>query len=351
MDGIWGHMFTERGDTAWHALAETRLDADTNYTATHAMQVVGADFDIVCRDLFYTDGNGNTIPTDRVAITRPAMMGQPEQLFGYASNKYRPLQNRELSALMDKLTDEFHLETYGVLDEGRRTFLTLAAGSVEVAGDELKQYLFAYNTHDGGSAFKINLTPVRVVCANTCITGLRDATVTADVIHTQRVLEEARFAIDIVAALRRAQDTVIQRLGALAKIHISYDQLKYVLEHVYPEREDSRSAGALASARAGTITLADEQVAKLANKEIDVERDRKRALQNRLAVAERYTVFNDTYTKNAKTGWALYQAITEMETHRAGGTEIEAAKSILFGGDRSQRMATAFRTISQLQTA
>src|SRR5678816_1466081 len=168
--------FVERNGYAWHGIATARLDGDSNRTATHALEMAEGDYGVISQPLYYPDDDtGEWIKTSRVALIRPAWKGEPKEILGWASDEYRPLQNGELCRLLDPLTADWPLETLGILGKGETIFATLDAGTTTIGGDDIKQFMFAYNSHDGNSAFKINITPIRVVCQNTCITGLRQA--------------------------------------------------------------------------------------------------------------------------------------------------------------------------------
>lgn len=337
---IFDNRFAERNGHAWWSSDTKRLE-DQDNKATTAIRVAGIDYGVVKRPLFYYDAHGNPRTTDHVAIERPAFDGVEAAVLGIATSAYEPLQNGELAEMLDPLTDEWPCETVGALGRGETVFITLDAGTSEVGGDEIRQYLFAYNSHDGSSAFKINVTPVRVVCQNTCITGLRSASVTASINHTAKIRVEAQFAIDLVAQIRRAQDDTLSALRRLTKIRISEAQLSRLAAAVYPERTGGYKVAQYEAAASGEIELDDEKLAELVGAKLNVARDNKRAIELQLALRDRYEVFGEQRPEHRGTAWAAYNAVTEMESWRAGGNDKQLAKSVLLG-ERGARMAKAF---------
>ena len=337
------NRFAERNGHAWWSANTKRLE-DQDNKATTAIRVAGIDYGVIKRQLFYHNERGILTPTAQYAIERPAFDGLEAAVLGFAGEEYQPLQNGELAEMLDPLTDEWPTETAGALGKGETVFITLNAGVAEVGGDEIRQYLFAYNSHDGNSAFKINVTPVRVVCENTCITGLKQASVTASITHTRKIRQEAQFAIDLVAQIRKAQDDTLSALRGLTKIRINEAQVSRLAAAVYPERTGGYKVKQFEAAQAGEIELDDDRLAELVGAKLNVARDNKRAIELQLALHDRYEVFCEDRPEYRGTAWAAYNAVTEMESWRAGGTDAQLAKSVLLG-ERGARMATAYREL------
>src|SRR6202008_2286584 len=96
-------------------------------------------------------------------------------VLGVVGSKYEPVQNEESCALLNALTDESGavFETAGALRGGRETFITLRLpGSMTFDGIDGSKarpvfMLAALNSHDGSSKFRMLVTPIRIVCANT----------------------------------------------------------------------------------------------------------------------------------------------------------------------------------------
>jgi len=93
-------------------------------------------------------------------------------VLGVVGSKYEPVQNEASCELLDAITDESgaHFETAGALRGGRETFITMKLPNTMVfdgSQDRTEFYLAALNSHDGSSAWRGLITPVRIVCANT----------------------------------------------------------------------------------------------------------------------------------------------------------------------------------------
>src|SRR3546814_11921027 len=78
-------------------------------------------------------------------------------------------------------------DTAGSLRVGRQVFITMQLpNSLTIGGtDRVDLNIAALNSHDGSSAFRILVTPVRVVCANTQSAALRNHESSFSLRHTR----------------------------------------------------------------------------------------------------------------------------------------------------------------------
>lgn len=345
----YGDRMAFRDAPAWHSLGTVFTDSPT---ATEALRRARLGYDVERVPLYIRDqedvASGRFVETEQIALYRHAWDGTPGTILGYATKGYYPLQNHELARMLDPLTREWPLETIGALGNGETIFVTLDAGTSEVGGDEVKQYLFAYNEHTGGSAFRIMVTPVRVVCANTCYTGIKRATITAAVRHTREIVSQAAFAVDLIAQLRSSQDDVIAGLRGLTKIKVDYAQVKRIIETVYTERDEPDDLDLLAQAEAGTITLTDAQLLRLDGKRAAVDAANRSAKKLQVLALEQLEEFHESRPEYKWTAWAVYNAVTATASWRRGGTDQSRVKSSVMGGPRSQEMEVAYRELSAL---
>lgn len=123
-------------------------------------------FEMEARDLWYVDAKGQYRQAPAVALVR----ADTRELFGTASDKYRPLQQTHLYRLaLAAWGPERVVETVGTLKGGRRSWIQVLAEQPadEVAGDEFKRYSTLATGHDGGYASRYADVATRIVCANT----------------------------------------------------------------------------------------------------------------------------------------------------------------------------------------
>ena len=106
----------------------------------------------------------------------------------WSATGYRPLQNEEHCDFLNHLADASGaiFDTAGSLRGGRQVFVTMRLPETVLVGgvDELDLNIAALNSHDGNSAFRLLVTPVRVVCANTQAAALRHHVASVSIRHT-----------------------------------------------------------------------------------------------------------------------------------------------------------------------
>lgn len=199
---------TARTD-AWHRLGTTLPETFTAEEAMNHAHLGG--WHVRKEPLQTTVMNESGVTTldvpGRFATVRDnPFTGSPDFL-GVVGNWYEPIQNEEHCDLLNTLVDEggAHFETAGSLKNGREVFVTMKLPKhIKVGGtDEVETYIAALNSHDGTSAFRLLVTPVRIVCANTQAAALSAAKSQFTIRHTTSVksnLQQAREALGMTFA-------------------------------------------------------------------------------------------------------------------------------------------------------
>ena len=129
-----------------------------------------------------------TIPAPGYATVRDnPFTGRPEAL-GVVGDLYTPMQNEDHVTFLNSLADESGVifDTAGSLNGGRQVFITMRLpDTMKIGGtDRVDLNIAALNSHDGSSPFRILVTPIRVVCANTQAAAIRDHLSSFAVRHT-----------------------------------------------------------------------------------------------------------------------------------------------------------------------
>jgi phage/plasmid-like protein (TIGR03299 family) len=204
--------FASAREHAWHRLGIVVEEAMTAEEALRAAHL--ADWNVRKLPLQATqepliDEHGVTerapidVP-DRYATVRTNPVTGCTDYLGVVGGSYTPIQNEDHAELLDTLIGESgaHFETAGALRGGRETFLSLKLPrSLDISGDRTDCYVVALNSHDGSSAFRLLVTPVRVVCANTQAFALKRAKASFSIRHTtnaKSAISEARRALGLV---------------------------------------------------------------------------------------------------------------------------------------------------------
>ena len=282
--------FVSARQHAWHRLG-TVLPAE--FTAAQAMEHARLGWWNVRKEhlqaVVVTEDGVSTIdvPDSYATVRTNPITGQPEAL-GVVGPSYVPIQNEEHCDLLDALVDESgaHFETAGSLKGGRQVFITMKLpDTMQVGGlDAVDTYLTACNSHDGSMAFRLMVTPVRVVCANTLAAAIRRARASFSIHHTtgaRSQIQAAREALGLTFRYMGEFQTEAERMLDTA---MSDAQFTALVRELWPVRED----------------------ASLRTRNSTARRD-----------SELTYLWHDADTNQAirDTRWAAYQAVTEYLDH------------------------------------
>lgn len=290
---------------AWHKLGQT---VDHNMTALEVMTEAHlAGWNVRKRPLF-TSSNGEMIELDdKYATVRTNPVTDVVEPLGVVGSQYTPIQNESHVDLLDAIVDESgaHFETAGSLKGGREVFITMRMpDSIKVGGtDQVDLYLAALNSHDGSSAFRFLVTPVRIVCANTQAAAIKQARASFSIRHSSGAngrLQEAREALGLTFKYTAA---FAEEAEAMYAQPYDTESFRDTLEYLYG------------------IPAKRESGASVARLEGHVDRI--------------VSIWRDAPTMTGITGtkWGAYQAVTEYLDHYA---PVRSAK------DRALRVVSSY---------
>ncbi|MHA4820139.1 DUF932 domain-containing protein [Streptomyces aculeolatus] len=257
---------------AWHRLGTVTTDT---FTAAEAMDKARlGGWNVRTAPLSTTTDSPDgpvTVPVlgSYATVRTHPETGVPEPL-GVVGPGYMPVQNETHCDLLDALVGESgaHFETAGSLHGGRQVFVTLKLPrTMKFQGrDHLDLYVAALNSHDGSSAFRLIVTPVRIVCANTQAAALSTARASFSIRHTSgaqgRILA-AREALDLTW---QYADAFEEEASAMIEAELDREEFDNIIGRLYPEpkgpkvteqmkRTHSRKLSALGDLFANSPTL------------------------------------------------------------------------------------------------
>lgn len=347
---IFGDRFAGHREPAWHGLGHV---FEEPMTAEAAVVLAKMDYQIhllpLCGSLETPFGTQLVTVDGKSMIAREPVDDDPAwRYFGIASDKYGMVQNMQLAQMLDKLTVDWPVETVGALDGGKTVFFTLDAGTHEVGGKEsetVKKFFLVTDTKDGGTTLKIAFTPVRVVCQNTLVTGLKAATIQGALQHKGNIAGALEFRVDLISRLMKAERTVTAQFDKLAELILTEEDWERVIQVAYPYYPRPKKAMALDEFASEDAELLGGLYAEATQAQELWEYYCERTDAFRAGAKELMLKFNDEQPEVANTGWALYNAIVECEDYRNGSDSV--AISTLFG-ERSQTKRRAFDAVASM---
>lgn len=175
---------------------------------------------------------------DRFATVRTHPVTQRPDYFGTVGNGYVIKQNEQQVELLNALIDESgaHFETAGSLRGGTQTFVTMKMPKgMRIAGtDDIDLYLVVLNSHDGSTAFKVLVTPTRVVCANTQRIAINKTEASHSIRHTKSAaikIAEIREKLGLIWDCCEAFEAEAERM---VNAELSTVQFKEVIGQLWP---------------------------------------------------------------------------------------------------------------------
>ena len=232
-----GMMYT--GATPWHGLG---VKLDNPATAAEAIAAASLDWNVIKKPVYVRNIHGGfeEVP-GKAAIVRE----DTQQVFTIMGEGYEPLQNWDSSGLLDGTVGagEAIYHTAGSLFGGRKIFLLvkLPEDIKVIPGDVVQPYILLSNSHDGSQAVRMQLTPIRVVCANTLSAALRGGG-GFYAKHTKNVMQRANEAREVLGLAHAYFEMFAKQVDQLVNTRMTVIEVQDYLQQVYRFQADKTYA-------------------------------------------------------------------------------------------------------------
>jgi len=345
---LFGEIAGYTRTAAWHGLGTVFQDAPK---AVDAVRQIGMDFSYTLEPLVAAvkgpDGKriALSIP-DKRAIVREAVNEGPAEVMGVVGPNYEIIQNLQFAEALDNLTDNWPLETVGVLKRGRTVFFTLKVGGKQLGSSTIEKYFLVTDSKTGKESARFMYTPIRIECQNCLTAALSTSAVQGTLTHRAGVGDEFRFRTSLMAKLLKIENEVDEQFEAMTKAVLTIEQRDLIFSAYWPMPKrtgrmefldliSEDEEGDLKTLR-NMGTSAAEEFERLTNRSYSVNNE-----LNKL-----FGVFNEQYSDHANTAWAAWNVCVEHADF-ANATEMTGFAALF--GDRVKRKRRAFdATVSQL---
>lgn len=177
-------MFSANGIRPWHGIGEVIADAPTS---DEAIKIAKLDWTVVQEPVYMKDGT----EVENLFLN---IRDNTKDVLGVVRGRYNIIQNNESFKFVDNIISntkgiECRYETAGSLFNGKRVFMLVRLPEVNILGDEIENYLFFSNSHDGSSGLMAGISNIRVVCNNTLQLAESNAQRLWKIRHTQSIKE------------------------------------------------------------------------------------------------------------------------------------------------------------------
>ncbi len=252
MHEVFQNRFVAYKQPAWHSLG-TVFDQPIN--AEEAFKLMG-EFDVVKEPLFRVEarkivfnqaeyGLGPILHSvkGKYVLTGhfPANKGEVavSHHYGVVDERYELVSPKQLVSLWDMLV-KANIETMGVLQKGKRFFMTTELESFDIKGDEHKNYLSIFSPHGTNQCVIGLISPVRTVCWNTYQCALAAAKEEYKVPHMKGAMNKIGAWMQLQYENVQARSAEIKAaLDHLADSKVGGDEARDTyLGRVFPVLED-----------------------------------------------------------------------------------------------------------------
>lgn len=175
-----------------------------------ALKLSGLDFEVEKKPVYFnstfgmTNEAGKNLPPKFTKIEGQFTTVRTDtmQPFGVVTDAYEILQNRDAFDFLDSLVMEgAKFETAGFFKKnGAASYITMSTEPMTILGDEFDPFMMISNGHDGGSAIKVALTPIRAYCRNSAILALKKATSIVTINHSRKMYDRLVAAREVLTA-------------------------------------------------------------------------------------------------------------------------------------------------------
>lgn len=341
------NRFVERmvaAGPAWHKLG-TVFANDADLTVADAVRMAGADFEIVKIPAYGQFPDGSRVDIGKSLIyrmphtfkgaTSPGAILSPDPV----GDGYTVIQNQEIAAMLEPVAKKWKIETCGALQDGKTLFIALDGGEFDIHGDPNHMYFVISDTKDGKKALSLDCTPVRVVCANTLRTGLKDASFKIRIAHDgARALDDLSYWTEVIPQIAATAQRTKEALTRLADVEATPDMVTAIVEAAFPPPVGSER---IKHADLAPLSLSEPNRALLERDYVSLSYNLQRITGIQTLARESVDLFNQANPALAGTLYAVANGVNEVAMWRKGhdGTIEESA---VFG-TRAQESARAFR--------
>ena len=285
------------GRTPWHGLG---TQVDGAMTAAEAIAAASMDWNVVTEPVYrkqvHASWQHSYVEVEGKAFT---VREDTQTILGTVSNRYTPVQNVECFNFFDSIvgTGSASYHTAGTLWGGKKVWILAHMGEGEWEldnGEKLESYILLDNSHDGGSALRMRMTPVEVVCANTLGSATRGQAAFA-ARHTAGITGRVSEARDLLGLNRVFMDAFLTQCNDIADKAFTDGQMELLTRKLFDL--DPKKA------------IEEQHGIKGASGEKMVE------------------LFNFGVGRKGETRWDAYGAVTEFADFWRGGRAVESVGS------------------------
>lgn len=215
----------------WHGLG---VRVEETLTSEDALRKSGLDWKVIQRPVMTSDYRP-------ITGYKANIRNSDNTILGVVTDRYSIVQNEEAFAFTDALLGEgVRYETAGSLQGGRRVWmLAKLPDNYIIGGERIEPYLVFSNSHDGSSAIRVCMTPIRVVCQNTLNLALNQAKRTWSSKHTGNVQSRLHEARETLGLAHAYMENLGNEFNNLNRVKLSDTKVMEFINELLPLPDDA----------------------------------------------------------------------------------------------------------------
>ena len=230
-----GMMYT--GQKPWHGLG---VELDNPATAAEAIEAAELGWEVTTQPVYTRSAEYPFAPRE-IPNKRAVVRVDTQEPFAVMGSSYEPVQNRDAFNFFDAVVGqgEAIYHTAGSLYGGKRIWiLAKLPEDIQITPeDKIQPYILLSNSHDGSTALRMQLTPIRVVCANTLSVALgsRGGFYAK---HTRNVMQRASDARDILGLAHAHFEMFAKQIDQLVNTKMTTFEQQDYFQKVFKFKDD-----------------------------------------------------------------------------------------------------------------
>lgn len=345
--GTWHGKENESGGVA---------TSDTDRTPRRFVEMAGGDYEVevLPARVELPDGSEFSVPNKYWVMRPPIAQDAEWKAIRQIGNRYYVHQNLEIADIITPLAEEWPIDGFMVLKDGKIVSFILEIGDYYIADHEQEQhksYLYVCNDHTQGAGI-FGETHVRVVCWNTHMAAIGgDDLVTFP--HTSDSANILQFLTSLKLHTIAQRQQTIDQLNYMFTRTINNEEFANVVDATFPAPKlpkGVRLADLIPDDMDRDAPGVEYILGKAESDQKLLTWQQQRMVDLRTEIGAEYSKFNDTYPYAAKTSYAAWNAATATINHSDLFTGAQEKQMVsLFFGQKRKMTDRAWAAVTELK--
>lgn len=191
----------------------------------------GLDYTVIASPLF-TEMNGNKYEVK----SNNVIMKDNGDVCGVVSNKYVPMQNKDVFDFINYIDEDIHFVKAGETKSGL-VYVIGELNEMDILGDKFKTHLIFQNSHNGKYQLAMSICPLRIICQNQFNLSFKESNATYLIRHTKNVESRMAIASESLHKISDYMNSFKEKAELFAQQKVDATKVTKFLNYMFPEKE------------------------------------------------------------------------------------------------------------------